>query len=201
MKKITSVLLITCIILSALAFTACSCDHDWVMIENVSATCEKDGITVYKCSKCDLERQETATKLKHNWSLIENTATCTESGEGKYVCSRCNQDRTETVVALGHNYASNGICNKCSKFKYNITVSNNLPYTGWFWWSGSVIYATGKIEKIEFTIEKNYYTYDQRKSLRYFVVLKEKAMISFFTKLKITFNHIPIMMNVSFLYL
>lgn len=81
----------------------------------VSATCETDGYTVYKCVHCDYEQKTDVVKaLGHAVVRTAVDPTCETDGYTVKTCSRCEKDlgREAGEGRLGHDMV-NGVCSRC----------------------------------------------------------------------------------------
>lgn len=80
--------------------------HQYEKIEQLPATCTRDGSTTYICRLCGDKKTETTAALGHNLKeevVIE--ATCANGGvDGKILvsCTRCDYLATKTVKAPAH---------------------------------------------------------------------------------------------------
>lgn len=64
--------------------------HDYVVIENIEATCEKDGRTVTKCTRCGDIQRKNNYKTGHDLYTVERKeATCGEEG---YYVEKCRHE-------------------------------------------------------------------------------------------------------------
>lgn len=92
-------------------------DHNGHFVEEVAATCEKDGHRKFKCEKegCPYYTGVTEVLPKLGHDEVEHAAkeaTCTEVGYDAYVtCTRCDYSTYNVeskVAALGHTYTNKG---------------------------------------------------------------------------------------------
>lgn len=79
--------------------------HEYVVSDHISASCENYGYDILVCSICN--RQEIDNFVDpygHNYSVGQTTSpTCTEGGYTRYTCSRCGQTEDRNLKdALGH---------------------------------------------------------------------------------------------------
>lgn len=77
--------------------------HDYKETVLVRVTCEKNGKSTYKCSRCGDSYTKDLSATGHNWK----NATCTSAKK----CANCGKT---SGSALGHNY-SNGKCTRCNQ--------------------------------------------------------------------------------------
>ena len=116
-KILTSIFSVITICASALTAVACKskedeskCEHNYGEgIVTVEATCEKDGVKLYSCNKCDEEYTEIVPAFGHTNERMEGVAaTCMDEGKTDGVkCSTCDKVIVEPQVlaALGHKVA------------------------------------------------------------------------------------------------
>lgn len=81
--------------------------HDFILVEYVEPTCEKEGRETYKCSRCGEEQVNVLPATGHKFGKwIEQTKpTCTESGTEVRQCSKCGKKETRSVKKTGHNFS------------------------------------------------------------------------------------------------
>ena len=113
-KLLTSIFSVIAICASALTAVACKdkddegkCEHDYgAGVITVEATCEKDGVKLYSCDKCNDEYTEIIPAVGHTEERMDGlAATCTDEGKTDGVkCSTCDKVIVEQQVltALGH---------------------------------------------------------------------------------------------------
>lgn len=96
----------------------------------------------------------------HSWTLKSDTATCKESGTKTYKCS-CGQTKTESSPKKDHEYnATAQNCKWCGKYKYDITVTNTIPFTAsWNYSKTGHCYSKCDITELSF------YTYNNKVQL------------------------------------
>ncbi len=109
MKKIKNlvlfVMLIMCLMLTAVVANAAECNHSWSLADSDGAPC-KGYTKVYACSKCYATKKEIigATQA-HKWiTTASETANCEKGGYIQAYCQACFELKSETINALGHNY-------------------------------------------------------------------------------------------------
>ena len=68
------------------------------------ATCTKDGVKTYSCTKCSYTKTEKIEKTGHmmDEGKITTPATCTEDGVKTYSCTACDYTKTEEIEKTGH---------------------------------------------------------------------------------------------------
>lgn len=103
--------LVQCMVLT----TSCEkkCMHTNKTLIGSTATCEKSGVSTFKCNDCGREIQENAPALQHDFSIfVEDTATCKESGNTIYRCSRCDAMEKQYSAVKNHTF-KNYFCEVC----------------------------------------------------------------------------------------
>lgn len=90
--------------------------HNLVKIDEVKATCQKEGTKeYYKCSKCgklysdekgtkEISKPETIAKLSHNFDegKVLKEATCEKDGLIEYTCKVCGGKKQVPITKKGH---------------------------------------------------------------------------------------------------
>lgn len=106
-----------------------SCDHNYIVVESHSATCDAGGGTTYQCTECshtyigDVEE-----KLPHTWETLSKTSpTCTASGSLTRRCKVCQtEETTSNGAAKGHNFAPQAVkAPTCSEEGYTYRICND----------------------------------------------------------------------------
>ncbi len=128
---ISYTLLVSIIVASNTLFSSCQifCEHDYSIFISDTATCEKNGIKTYECSKCKKQKTEPSEALGHHFVFFDDTTTCEEAGVITYKCDRCRKVYTENHAAYGHNFeVGNFYCSgnnfKCKATRYKIEVQS-----------------------------------------------------------------------------
>lgn len=83
--------------------------HDWGDWKwEVEATCNKEGLRVRYCNRCNMRDEDYAQGGEHKWGewQTDKSATCTEGGTEKRTCSVCGQSQTRNTDPLGHSFGS-----------------------------------------------------------------------------------------------
>lgn len=142
--------------------TSCEkkCMHTNRTLIGSTATCEKSGVSTFKCNDCGKEVQENAPALQHDFSIfVEDTSSCEKDGYIKYQCSKCSSTTTTEKKASGHK----GIikCSNCNSLYYDLIcdiILDNHLYESTF--SGAdtksqsrVTYTKGKNNEVCITLE------------------------------------------------
>ena len=75
--------------------------HDMVLVadKSIPATCEKEGVNFFDCSRCDVTEQTVAPKLEHAWGawVVDVEATCNTKGEQHRECANCKLVEKEEI--------------------------------------------------------------------------------------------------------
>ena len=98
------------------------CDHDYVVIESVPATCIKNGVEYYQCRLCKIVEQrptsiDTSNGHKLN-TVLYKAPTCVYAGYSVTQCEYCNTKSTQNYLPLGHVFTdptctTKGDCKNC----------------------------------------------------------------------------------------
>ena len=124
-KKILSILLVICMVMSLFPISAFAeewdvedqteCEHCYEG-EVTEPACEEGGYTTYTCVYCGDEYVGDYTDAPGHWYQAEITyPTCTESGYTTYTCSDCGDEYVgDYTDALGHDFVE-GICTRCGE--------------------------------------------------------------------------------------
>ena len=91
---------------------AVSCSHSYTGEVTTAATCVKNGIRTYTCSKCGHSYTETiaATGIHNYVGKVTADAYCGGTGTKTYTCTGCSASYTETIPATGsHTWGGWGV--------------------------------------------------------------------------------------------
>lgn len=78
-------------------------DAAWTVLEEIPATCSKNGSVKKNNSLTGKEIEETIDMLEHDYSIVDEAeCTCTEKGYTTYECKLCGDTYTEEYEAWGH---------------------------------------------------------------------------------------------------
>ena len=106
--------------------------HSYTSQVTTSATCTKEGVKTFTCSKCANQYTESIAKTAHNYaaatctkpktctcgatsgtalghsytSKVTTAASCTKEGVKTFTCSKCANQYTESIAKTAHNYAA-----------------------------------------------------------------------------------------------
>ncbi len=122
--------------------------HDYKVIESVSATCTVDGYTLERCSACERERRtNVVTHPGHNFVekqlYVGQAPTCTLGAEGVTTkrCTVCDEkdpafkDVSQTYPSLGHDilrtdaYRINTVAATCTTAQHDTWKCARCEYT------------------------------------------------------------------------
>lgn len=104
------------------------CEHDYKIVESVSATCTKKGNTTYKCNVCNASYSVEQGSKGHNFDETRTVeATCTQKGAVYKICKNCNhEEQTATLDFKAHDYIVNpnkeAIEATCTEAGYNYYI-------------------------------------------------------------------------------
>ena len=109
--------------------------HDFVLdTENekyVAATCEEGGLDTFKCSRCDVTKEEPTEALGHKWdeeNAVNVPADCLHDEHMLVKCANCNETKEVAYPdgvgekALGHDYVETVVEATCSAKGYTLHV-------------------------------------------------------------------------------
>ena len=72
------------------------------------ATCTKEGVKTFTCSRCTETKEESVEKIPHDYQWVVNiAASCTQEGTRHQECSVCHvlkEDSYETIEKADHSY-------------------------------------------------------------------------------------------------
>ena len=89
MKKLLLVLVVLAVVLM-LAACGGECNHDYVVDEVIEATCQREGYTVYECSKCyDRIQKDYVSATEHNYEMTDHGFPLYDAW-AKYECTYCD---------------------------------------------------------------------------------------------------------------
>lgn len=83
--------------------------HEFELVSETAATCEKAGVKTFKCKLCGYQTTEpNGEALGHDMQPHEDPATCTEDGRSYQMCSRCGlvTDEVVTATKTGHDFST-----------------------------------------------------------------------------------------------
>lgn len=94
--------------------TTAALGHDMKVTGSENASCDKDGVIHYACTRTDCDVTDDVTipaTNKHTWKQTSTVApTCTEDGKYVYTCSTCTGESAQTkevpIAELGHSYST-----------------------------------------------------------------------------------------------
>ena len=78
----------------------CGNGHTWGKWETERETsCSKEGLTVRKCTQCDMTEEKSIAKTAHQYTDTVIPATCKEVGYTKHTCKVCGNQYTDNKTA------------------------------------------------------------------------------------------------------
>lgn len=90
------------------SFTTKGCEHNYVFVEGINATCTESGENKFKCSKCGATDTVTIAPLGHSFDTsytVDKEATCLEEGSKSLHCKRCFVKKNAAVIPQkGHDW-------------------------------------------------------------------------------------------------
>lgn len=108
-------------------YTANCTEHEYVLTDTVSGSCNTEGKLTYTCKNCGAVKYE-STGYDYNVHNKTRTstvaATCEEDGYILKKCRYCNAEISKTVIpALGHDYIlSSSTPSTCIEQGYNLSI-------------------------------------------------------------------------------
>ena len=86
--------------------------HAWNEgVVTTEATCTKEGVKTFTCSRCQATKEESIEKIPHDYQwVVDIVATCTQEGTRHQECSVCHvvkEDSYETIEKAAHSYEVN----------------------------------------------------------------------------------------------
>ena len=120
-----------------------TCSHSYSSKVTTAATCDKDGVKTYTCTKCGSSYTETITATGHSYTAEVHAPNCTSIGYTVYTCGSCGyRYQGDYLDATPHTY-SNGRCTACGAADPNAT-------------SGTVYYLIGYINGADYGCEADW---------------------------------------------
>ena len=125
-----------------------------------TATCEKKGVEIYKCSKCDLTEERETAYASHKYGSWTTTkeAKCDAKGEKTRTCSVCNKTEKQEIAMIDHDFGewklieeatciADGLerrtCKECGEREERKTEKSGHRYGGWKVDTAPTCIATG----------------------------------------------------------
>jgi hypothetical protein len=103
--RIKNIFAIAIVLVIICCLTGCCFDHNFEVVSQTFATCEEDGLTISKCTKCDHEETEVIPAIGHAFvEKIVQEASCVSEGIVEKTCSVCNKIETVTTEKIPHSY-------------------------------------------------------------------------------------------------
>ena len=77
--------------------------HNYILTEDIDATCTTDGKQVYKCQGCGDSYTDTITAQGHTYRIVVTAPTCEQGGYTTHTCTTCGDVRVDNrTPALNH---------------------------------------------------------------------------------------------------
>lgn len=107
--------------------------HDYEFVKVVDSTCEDEGCSLYRCTRCGEEEERDMQEVKeHTFDSGEITEepTCIEEGEKTYTCTVCGYTKTESIAKIEHDYelsddSSESTCTESGENIYRCTMCDD----------------------------------------------------------------------------
>lgn len=117
-----------------------NCSHTYTSKITTIASCTKDGVKTFTCSKCAHSYTEPIAATGHNHiSKVVTSATCTTVGVKSFTCSKCGDTYKEDIPALGHTYTTAVTKPTCTLGGYTTYTCSVCKYV----YKGDIVSATG----------------------------------------------------------
>jgi predicted small lipoprotein YifL len=100
-------------------------------VTTTEPTCEKDGVKTSTCNNCSHKKNESITKLGHNYKDTVTKPTCTTKGYTTHTCTRCNNSYKDAYTEeTGHSYGK-GVVTKptCEAEGYTTYTCTHCSYS------------------------------------------------------------------------
>lgn len=95
------------VIAVCLTLAACKCEHQYVEVITLEATCTEPGLKTFTCSQCDDSYTEEIPVSEHTFGkrYVSKAATCTSDGVYSVKCTQCEYtEETEVIPKTAHSY-------------------------------------------------------------------------------------------------
>ena len=91
-------------------------DHSWNSGSfTKTPSCTESGIRTYKCTVCDIEKDEYVAALEHSYSSTVKKPSCTEGGYTLHQCAGCDSNYKDNYTDIIPHKYNEGICSSCDK--------------------------------------------------------------------------------------
>ena len=120
MKRLIALILCSVILFSLLVGCAGgsgrteNCSHTYEIEKIVSSTCESQGYTLCKCSRCsDEKRIEYTPKKGHSYTIERTPGTCTKMSFNTHTCTNCGDSYNDDYDAAYGDHVGIEFCSVC----------------------------------------------------------------------------------------
>lgn len=99
---------------------SCGDDHNFVLLDSVSPSCQTLGYDRYLCTECGkIEKRDYTAALGHSWQgVLIREATCEADGKLLEICSRCGEAKTTATPKGEHVYKTYPVAATCTHSGY-----------------------------------------------------------------------------------
>ena len=108
-----------------------ACSHSYTSKVTTAATCVKEGVKTFTCTKCGDVYTQTIAATGHSYKDIVVPPTCENNGYTRHQCVNCGEWglNTDPVNPIGHSYDATGTCVNCGS--YNSYYVQEYYLFGW----------------------------------------------------------------------
>ena len=109
----------------------CGNGHTWGQWEIERETsCSKEGLTVRKCTQCDVTEEKSIAKTAHQYTETVIPPTCKEGGYTKHTCKVCGNQYTDNKTAPGtHTYRDEITASNCIQQGFTTHICTVCQHT------------------------------------------------------------------------
>lgn len=100
----------------------CGDEHNFVLLDSVSPSCQALGYDRYLCAECGkIEKRDYTAALGHSWQgVVVREATCETDGKLLEICSRCGEVKTTVTPKGEHVYTTYPVAATCTHSGYTV---------------------------------------------------------------------------------
>ncbi|MGM9608151.1 MAG: S-layer homology domain-containing protein [Oscillospiraceae bacterium] len=100
----------------------CGDNHNYVLLDSVSPSCQTLGYDRYLCTECGkIEKRDYTAALGHSWQgVLIREATCEADGKLLEICSRCGEAKTTATPKGEHVYKTYPVAATCTHSGYTV---------------------------------------------------------------------------------
>lgn len=101
---------------------SCGDNHNFVLLDSVSPSCQALGYDRYLCTECGkIEKRDYTAALGHSWQgVLIREATCEADGKLLEICSRCGEAKTTATPKGEHVYKTYPVAATCTHSGYTV---------------------------------------------------------------------------------